>query len=89
MMQDLPDPLISSNPNMLGGMACFTGVRVPVQALFDYLKSGHDLEEFLADYPSVSREHAVAALDLANRRVASTVAAGSISMTSRSSDAPA
>jgi uncharacterized protein (DUF433 family) len=64
MTQNLPDPLISSNPCMLGGMACFTGVRVPVQALLDYLKSGHDLEEFLADYPSVNREHAVAVLDL-------------------------
>ena len=70
MTQNLPDPLISTNPNMLGGMACFTGVRVPVRALFDYLKSGHDLDQILADYPSVNRIRAVAVLDLANRSVA-------------------
>jgi uncharacterized protein (DUF433 family) len=75
-MQDaLPNPLVTADPGMLGGVPCFAGVRVPVQALFDYLKSGHGLTEFLADFPSVSREHALAVLDLANRSIANAVAA--------------
>ena len=65
----LPSPLVTVSANWLGGEPCFTGRRVPVKALFDYLKAGHTLEEFLADFPSVSREHAVAVIDLANRAV--------------------
>jgi uncharacterized protein (DUF433 family) len=65
----LPEPLVTASPDWLGGEPCFTGRRVPVKALFDYLKAGHPLEEFLDDYPSVSRAHAVAVIELANRRV--------------------
>jgi len=43
----------------------FTGTRVPVKNLIDYLEAGDSLEEFLDDFPSVSREQAVAALELA------------------------
>ena len=43
----------------------FAGTRVPVQTLIDYLEAGDPLEAFLADFPSVSREHAVAVLELA------------------------
>ena len=63
----LPSPLITVSADWLSGEPCFTGRRVPVKALFDYLKSGHTLEEFLDDFPSVSQEHAVAVIDLANR----------------------
>jgi uncharacterized protein (DUF433 family) len=66
----LPSPLVTVSTDWLGGEPCFTGRRVPVKALFDYLKAGHTLEEFLADFPSVSREHAVAVIDLATRAVA-------------------
>jgi uncharacterized protein (DUF433 family) len=66
----LPNVLVTVSPDWLGGEPCFTGRRVPVKALFDYLKAGHSLEEFLTDYPSVSRAHAVAVLDLANRSIA-------------------
>jgi uncharacterized protein (DUF433 family) len=66
----LPSPLVAVSADWLGGEPCFTGRRVPVKALFDYLKSGHTLEEFLEDFPSVSRAHAVAVIDLANRAVA-------------------
>jgi uncharacterized protein (DUF433 family) len=48
---------------------------VAVKALFDYVKAGHTLEQFLADYPRVSREHAVAVIELANRAVLQTNAA--------------
>jgi uncharacterized protein (DUF433 family) len=71
----LPRPLVTVSPDWLGGEPCFTGRRVPVKALFDYLKAGHTLEDFLADFPSVSREHAVAVIDLANRAVLQTNAA--------------
>ena len=63
----LPSPLVTVSADWLGGEPCFTGRRVPVQALFDYLKSGLTLDEFLADYPSVSYAHASAVIDLANR----------------------
>jgi len=71
----LPDPLVTISADWLGGEPCFAGRRVPVKALFDYLKAGHSLEGFLDAYPSVSREHAVAVIDLANERVAKPVVA--------------
>lgn len=49
---------------MLGGTVVFAGTRVPVQNLIDYLDAGDSLEEFLDDFPSVTREQAVAALKL-------------------------
>lgn len=71
----LPTPLVTVALDWLGGEPCFTGRRVPVKALFDYLKAGHTLEDFLTDYPSVSRAHAVAVIDLANRAVGAPAAA--------------
>lgn len=59
---DLPDPLITSTPERLGGTPVFAGTRVPVQTLFDYIEGGDPLDEFLEDFPDVSREHAVAVL---------------------------
>jgi uncharacterized protein (DUF433 family) len=69
-MYPLPAPLVTVAADWLGGEPCFTGRRVAVKALFDYLKSGHTVEQFLKDFPSVSREHAIAVIDLANRAVA-------------------
>ena len=63
----LPSPLISSSPARLGGEPCFTGTRVPVRTLVDYIEGGHQLAEFLADFSDVSREHAVAVLELARQ----------------------
>lgn len=71
----LPEPLITVASDWLGGEPCFTGRRVPVRALFDTLKAGHTLEDFLDGYPSVSREHAIAVIDLATRSIATPVAA--------------
>jgi uncharacterized protein (DUF433 family) len=71
----LPDPLVTVSPDWLGGEPCFAGRRVPIKALFDYLKADHSLDEFLDAYPSVSRAHAVAVIDLANRAVAVPAAA--------------
>ncbi len=67
----LPEPLIWSDPGRLGGTPCFYGTRVPVKTLFDHLEAGDPLEVFLEDFPSVSREHAQAVLQLALRSVVS------------------
>jgi uncharacterized protein (DUF433 family) len=56
----LPNPLITVSAQRLSGAPVFAGTRVPVQALFDYLEAGAPLDEFLEDFPNVSREHAIA-----------------------------
>jgi uncharacterized protein (DUF433 family) len=58
-------PVIHSDPEILDGTPVFVGTRVPAQALLDYLERGRPLDEFLDDFPSVSRDQAVAALHLA------------------------
>lgn len=68
-------PVIHSDPEILGGTPVFVGTRVPFQALIDYLEGGHPLAEFLDDFPSVSRDQAIAALDLARDAVLARVAA--------------
>lgn len=66
-MTAVPDPLITSSPDRLGGTAVFAGTRVPIQSLIDYLEAGHPLDHFLDEFPSVSRAHAVAVLELAKQ----------------------
>jgi len=56
--------IMHSDPEVLGGVPVFVGTRVPVKALYDYLEAGDSLDEFLDDFPSVTREQAVAALEL-------------------------
>lgn len=53
--------VVQSDPNILGGTPVFVGTRVPMQALIDYIEGGHSLNEFLDDFPSVTREIAIAA----------------------------
>jgi uncharacterized protein (DUF433 family) len=60
--QSLP---ILSNPDIMGGTPVFAGTRVPVQTFVEYLEAGDPLDEFLTDFPSVTREQAVAVLELA------------------------
>jgi uncharacterized protein (DUF433 family) len=57
--------VIHSDPEILGGTPVFVGTRVPVQSLFDYIEGGDTLDEFLRQFPSVKRDQAIAALDLA------------------------
>ncbi len=57
--------VVHSDPEIMGGTPVFVGTRVPVQSLFDYLEGGETLDEFLRQFPSVKREQAIAALDLA------------------------
>ncbi len=60
----MPNP-ITIDPDILGGTPVFTGTRVPVESLFDHLADGISLDEFLDDFPSVSRQIAVEVLNLA------------------------
>ena len=57
--------VIHSDPNILGGTPVFVGTRVPLQNLIDYLEAGDSLDDFLDSFPSVTREQAIAALELA------------------------
>jgi uncharacterized protein (DUF433 family) len=59
--------ILHRDPEILGGMPVFVGTRVPVATLFDYLDGGDSLDKFLSDFPSVTREQAVAALRLARQ----------------------
>jgi len=64
-----PSSVVHSDPDILGGTPVFVGTRVPVQALIDYIKGGHTLEEFLDDFPSVRKELAIAALEQAKQHL--------------------
>jgi len=57
--------VVHSNPNILGGTPVFVGTRVPLQNLIDYLEAGDTIDDFLMSFPSVTREQAIAALELA------------------------
>ncbi len=59
-------PVVHSDPDILGGIPVFVGTRVPVRNLIDYLEAGDDLDQFLMDFPAVTREQVVAALELAH-----------------------
>jgi uncharacterized protein (DUF433 family) len=62
-----PTSVVHSDRDILGGTPVFVGTRVPVRTLLDYLEAGDSLQEFLEDFPSVTREQAVAALQLAKQ----------------------
>ncbi len=66
-----PDSVITRDPEVLGGTPVFRGTRVPFQALLDYLEGGQSLNEFLDDFPTVTREAAVQALEHAKSLVVS------------------
>ena len=59
----------------MGGTPVFSGTRVPVQSLFDYREAGDSLDEFLEALPTVSREQAIAALEIAREAVTAVAAA--------------
>ena len=66
---------IHSDPEIMGGTAVFVGTRVPVQTLLDYLEAGDPLDEFLENFPSVSRDQAIAVLELAKELLLARAAA--------------
>lgn len=63
----LPKILITRSDKVMSGAVVYAGTRVPVQTLLDYLEEGDTLDRFLEDFPTVSREHAVAVLELAKK----------------------
>jgi len=67
MVMRRSSPVVHSDPEILDGTPVFVGTRVPVQTLFDYLEGGDTLDEFLRQFPSVRREQAIEALEIARR----------------------
>ena len=63
---NLAGEVIVKDPDVLGGTPVFHGTRVPFRALLDYLEGGQNLDEFIDDFPTVTREAAISALELAN-----------------------
>lgn len=63
--------IITSDSEILGGQPVFTGTRVPVESLFDHLEAGVSLDDFLEDFPTVTKDQAIAVLEAANRIVTS------------------
>ena len=61
--------IVVRDPEILGGTAVFHGTRVPFQALLDYIEGGQTLDEFLDDFPTVTRDVAISALELAKSLV--------------------
>jgi uncharacterized protein (DUF433 family) len=62
---------ISVSPEILRGTPVFSGTRVPVQTLFDYLEAGDSIDELLDGFPSVSREQVLSLLELKDRLIES------------------
>jgi uncharacterized protein (DUF433 family) len=67
-MANVQEP-IQIDPEILSGVACFAGTRVPVATLMDYLKAGDCVDDFLEDFPTVNREQVTAVLEIASDAV--------------------
>ena len=63
--------IINIDPEILSGQPVFTGTRVPVETLFDHLEAGVSLDEFLDDFPGVSKQQAISLLEMASRLLTS------------------
>lgn len=61
--------VVSVDPEVMGGTPCFTGTRVPVQTLLDYIEAGDSIDEFLEDFPTVTRQQIIAFLEAAKDRL--------------------
>jgi len=66
----MKQPVIHVDPEIQGGVPVFSGTRVPVKNLFDYLEAGDSLDDFLRSFPSVTRDQAVAVLEQARSALA-------------------
>ena len=72
MLKDFP--IVSISPEIMGGTPVFAGTRVPVQTLFDYLKAGESIDDFLDGFPTVTREQVIALLEEAGKQLVAMVA---------------
>jgi uncharacterized protein (DUF433 family) len=70
MAQEL---VVVRNPEIMSGTPCFRGTRVPFQTLLDYLEAGETLDEFLEQFPTVTREMAIAALESAKNMLLASI----------------
>jgi uncharacterized protein (DUF433 family) len=70
----MKQPVVCRSPKVMGGTAVSSGTRVPVQTLLDYLEAGDTIDDFLAGFPSVTREQVIAFLEEAKDRLIETVA---------------
>jgi len=61
------DNMVSVNPKIMHGAACFAGTRVTIQTLFDHLEAGYTIDGFLEQFPTVRREQVVALLEALRR----------------------
>jgi uncharacterized protein (DUF433 family) len=61
--------IITSSPDVMSGAPVFAGTRVPVQTLLDYLKGGDSIDDFLAGFPTVTREQIIAFLEEAEEQI--------------------
>ena len=64
--------VVKVDREIMSGAPCFAGTRVPVRALLDYLEAGDPLDEFLEDFPTVSRQQSIAFLEEASERLLAT-----------------
>ncbi len=69
----MSEPVISTSPDVMGGTPVFSGTRVPVQTLLDYLEAGDTIDDFLAGFPAVTRAQVVAFLEQARDRLVESV----------------
>ena len=69
----MKQPVICCSPEVMGGTAVLYGTRVPVQTLLDYIKAGDTIDNFLEEFPSVTREQVIAFLEEAKDRLIETV----------------
>ena len=67
-----PTAIVVTDPEIMSGTPCFAGTRVPVRALLDYIEGGDTLDEFLEQYPTVSRQLAIAFLEEGSARLLAT-----------------
>jgi uncharacterized protein (DUF433 family) len=67
-------PTITKSPEIMGGTPVFSGTRVPVQTLIDYLKAGESIDDFLDGFPTVTRDQVIALLEEAGKQLVSMVA---------------
>lgn len=66
--------IINTDPEIMGGTPVFTGTRVPIKTLLDYLKAGESINDFLDGFPTVTREQAIALLSEAEKQLFAMVA---------------
>ncbi len=67
--RDVSQSVVKVDPEIMSGTPCFAGTRVPIQNLIDYLEGGDSIDEFLEDFPSVSRDQLISFLEEAKESV--------------------